>query len=85
MKKQNDYSKVLLFSQVKIYAGPRLSGALKFGPPPAVSLKKEYGSLEMTIEMVEDTTEAINHINKYSSSHTDSIITEKGKVLTRKH
>lgn len=61
---------------VKIYAGPRMSSVLKFGPPPAVSLHKEYGGLELTMEIVENTTEAVNHINKYSSSHTDVIITD---------
>ncbi|XP_062616447.1 LOW QUALITY PROTEIN: probable delta-1-pyrroline-5-carboxylate synthase [Saccostrea cucullata] len=60
---------------VKIYSGPRLSSALKFGPPPAPSLHTEYGDLSVTIKLVDDVRDAVRHINKYSSSHTDTIVT----------
>ncbi|CAG2224581.1 ALDH18A1 [Mytilus edulis] len=59
---------------VKIYAGPRMSSVLKFGPPPAVSLHKEYGGLELTMEIVENTTEAVNHINKYSKHYASEFL-----------
>lgn len=36
---------------VTIYAGPRLSKLLTFGPPPAKSMRVEYGSLACTIEV----------------------------------
>ncbi|KAL5290612.1 ALDH18A1 family protein [Megaselia abdita] len=61
---------------VKIYSGPRLSERLTFGPPPAKSLRHEYGSLECCIEIVPNLEEAINHIHTYGSSHTDVIVTE---------
>ncbi|XP_041370135.1 delta-1-pyrroline-5-carboxylate synthase-like [Gigantopelta aegis] len=60
---------------VKIHAGPRLAGCLKFGPSPASSMKKEYGALECAVEIVNDVNEAIEHINKFGSSHTDTIVT----------
>lgn len=36
----------------------------------------EYGDKEVSLKIVEDTEEAYNHINKYGSHHTDSIISE---------
>ncbi len=36
----------------------------------------EYGDKKVSIKTVNDINEAINHINKYGSGHTDCIITE---------
>lgn len=36
----------------------------------------EYGDKEVSLKIVEDTEEAYNHINKYGSHHTDSIVSE---------
>jgi glutamate-5-semialdehyde dehydrogenase len=36
----------------------------------------EYLSLTLSIKIVKDFDDAVNHINKYSSGHTESIITE---------
>jgi gamma-glutamyl phosphate reductase len=47
-----------------------------FPPPPATSLGVEYGDLQCSIEVVDDAQDAIEHINKFSSNHTDSIVTE---------
>ncbi|MBW2989932.1 glutamate-5-semialdehyde dehydrogenase [Candidatus Woesearchaeota archaeon] len=38
--------------------------------------KTEYTSLILSIKIVDDADEAIKHINKYGSGHTDSIVTE---------
>lgn len=61
---------------VVVHPAPRLSKALPFGPVPAKSLHKEYSALECTMEVVDDVKDAIRHINKYGSSHTDVIITD---------
>lgn len=44
--------------------------------PPARSFSTEYSRLALTIEFVSDLNHAIEHINTYSSSHTESIVTE---------
>ena len=43
--------------------------------------KTEYLDKIISIKVVNGTQEAINHINKYSSGHTESIITEDKKVF----
>ena len=66
--------------QVIVHPGSRLAKALPFGPMPATSLRKEYSALECTMEVVDDVYDAIDHINKYGSSHTDTIVTEDGML-----
>ena len=65
-----------VFEKVHIYSGPSLNKQLTFGPPAVKSLRTEYGSLQCTIEIVKGLPEAIEHIHRFGSSHTDSIITE---------
>ncbi|XP_058476213.1 delta-1-pyrroline-5-carboxylate synthase isoform X1 [Solea solea] len=62
--------------RVKIHAGPRFSSFLTFSPLEANSLRTEYGDLECCIEVVDSMHDAVDHIHKYGSSHTDVIITE---------
>lgn len=61
---------------MKVYSGPRLAIMIPFPPPSATSLCVEYGDLQCSIEVVDDVKDAIDHINKFSSNHTDSIVTE---------
>lgn len=40
----------------------------------------EYNDLVLSVKIVSDSKEAIDHINKYGSKHTDAIVTENKKT-----
>lgn len=44
---------------------------------------KEYGDKEASLKIVDDVEEAYKHINKYSSHHTDSIISENKENIEK--
>ncbi|XP_076855556.1 delta-1-pyrroline-5-carboxylate synthase isoform X2 [Brachyhypopomus gauderio] len=67
---------MLRTEHVKVHAGPKFASYLTFGPSEVKSLRTEYGDLECCIEVVDSIQEAVDHIHKYGSSHTDVIITE---------
>ncbi|KAK0132682.1 Delta-1-pyrroline-5-carboxylate synthase [Merluccius polli] len=67
---------MLRTERVKIHAGPSFASYLTFSPSEAPSLRSEYGDLECCLEVVDSMQEAIEHIHKYGSSHTDAIVTE---------
>ncbi|KAL6031139.1 hypothetical protein STEG23_035027, partial [Scotinomys teguina] len=71
---------MLRVEQVKIHAGPKFASYLTFSPSEVKSLRTEYGDLEVCIEVVDSVQEAIDHIHKYGSSHTDVIVTENEKT-----
>jgi len=45
--------------------------------------KSEYNDLTLSIKIVNYIDEAIAHINKYSSKHTDAIVTESNKAAKK--
>ncbi|MGH0166102.1 UNVERIFIED_CONTAM: hypothetical protein FKN15_050008 [Acipenser sinensis] len=69
--------------QVKIHAGPKFASYLTFSPSEVKSLRTEYGDLECCIEVVDSMQDAIDHIHKYGSSHTDVIVTENESGVQR--
>jgi gamma-glutamyl phosphate reductase len=72
----NSLIEMLQTQNVKLNSGPLLHKTIKFAPPLANKLNTEYSDLEITIELVENMEEAVQHINKYGSNHTDSIVTK---------
>ena len=48
--------------------------------PPASSVRIEYSSLDVTLEIVKDMEEAIDHIHANGSGHTECIIAEDTAV-----
>lgn len=71
----NGVIEMLEKENVVLNSGPLFKKLIKFAPPLAKSLKHEYSGLALTIELVDDLDSAIEHINKYGSHHTESIIT----------
>jgi glutamate-5-semialdehyde dehydrogenase len=45
--------------------------------------KREYSDLILSIKVVDGVNEAIEHINRYGSRHTESIVTESHDVASR--
>lgn len=76
----SDICHMLKENKVKIFSGPNLANKLTFGPTPASKLRHEYGDLACTLEVVKDLDEAVDHVHKFGSSHTDVIITEDVKA-----
>ena len=61
--------------RVKFNIGPRLAKLLPFYNSYCTNYAIEYGSLECTIETVDSLDDAISHINRFGSNHTDVIVT----------
>ena len=60
-------------SGVTLHGGP--VAAPRFGLPPAPSLSHEYGTLDVTIEIVPSMEAAIEWIHAHGSGHTEAIVT----------
>jgi delta-1-pyrroline-5-carboxylate synthetase len=66
---------------VKVYVGPQAEKHSLFaGLPKAKSFSIEYGTKELTLELVDGIEQAVNHINAHSSGHTECIVTENPKA-----
>jgi len=68
----------------------RAAGVVIFGGPRAVAaglteqtaenMHTEYGDLKVTLEFVDGVEEAIDHIHRYGSGHTECIVTENANT-----
>lgn len=60
---------------VALLGGPRAM-ALGLSDRPVADLNTEYGDLCMSVEVVGSVEEAVQHIHRYGSGHTECIVTE---------
>lgn len=61
--------------QVEIIGCSRTREIISATPATEEDWKTEYLDYKLSVKVVRDVDEAINHINQYGSGHTDSIIT----------
>ena len=83
-KQFNLLIEMLQQQNVKLNSGPLLHKTIKFAPPLAKKMNVEYSDLELTIELVNSVDDAIKHINKYGSNHTETIVNKNSKILIKK-
>jgi len=60
-------------ASLQVYGGERVVALL--GLPPAPSARHEYSTKEVTLEVVADLGEAVDHIHTNGSGHTEVIVT----------
>ena len=71
---------------VEVRGCPRtleFAGGQEVVPATEEDWKKEYSDLIISIKVVDGVNEAIEHINRYGSRHTESIVTESHDVAAR--
>ncbi|MDA3882755.1 MAG: glutamate-5-semialdehyde dehydrogenase [Bacteroidales bacterium] len=61
---------------VEIFGCDKTQKIISCSPATEQSWKTEYLDYKVSIKVVADITEAINHINTYGSGHTESIVTK---------
>jgi glutamate-5-semialdehyde dehydrogenase len=78
----------LLDNKVEIFADKHSYEILKgkynpdlLKPAQEEDFGKEFLSLKMSVKTVDDIEEAIEHITKYSSKHSEAIISENEKII----
>jgi glutamate-5-semialdehyde dehydrogenase len=73
-------------ASVEVRGCPRtmeLAAGQQVVPATEDDWKKEYSDLIISIKVVDGVNEAIDHINRYGSRHTESIVTESHDVAAR--
>ena len=76
-----DFIKKLQDAGVEIFGDDYVSET--FGVSKAEEWHHEYLAMKCSVKIVKDAGEAIAHINRYGSGHTDAIITENKETAER--
>ena len=61
---------------VTVRGDERTRALVDVEPATAADWDTEYGDLELSIRVVDDVFEAVDHVNRHGSKHTESILTE---------
>ncbi|KAJ0411946.1 hypothetical protein ATCC90586_009903 [Pythium insidiosum] len=69
---------------VTLHIGPNASrlGLTTARSRKTTNLSMEYGTKQLTVEVVSDAEAAVSHINAHSSGHTECIVTENAAVAS---
>ena len=70
-------------SGIKLMGCPRSMAYIQGEPCTEADFRTEYLDYILTVKIVDDMEEAIAHINRYGSHHTDAIITESDESAQR--
>lgn len=68
---------------VTVHGDAEVAAIVACEPLPEDGFAHEYLSLDATVALVDDADQAISHINRYGSHHTDAILTEDDAVAER--
>lgn len=68
---------------VELMGCPRTAAIIPVAPATEADWRTEYLDYKLSVKVVKDLDEAIEHINTYGSGHTDAIITESRENALR--
>jgi glutamate-5-semialdehyde dehydrogenase len=68
---------------LEIAAGVKLAGGAKVVPASEKDWSTEYSDVIVSVKVVDSVDEAIAHINRYGSKHTETIVTEDAATTAR--
>ena len=73
--------RALMSAGVTVLGGPEaIKEGLVSPAHAATDLRREYGDLTITVEVVPSLEAAVAHVHKYGSSHTEAIVTEDAQA-----
>ena len=68
---------------VEIFGCEKTAAIISVQAADETTWKNEYLDYKVSVKVVDDIIEAINHINQYGSGHTESIITQNSKTASQ--
>ena len=75
--------RALIDAGVEVHAGGRLSEIEGTTPATAEDWGREYLDMKIAAKIVENIDDALDHVRKYGSNHTDAILTEDDAAADR--